>query len=284
MFEVFGSCIRRLCGSLWLISLLLSPPAALVVFSFLTYALPSQSLLSFAIFFPLFPLSFGNSINYPVVRFSFFKKIQFDSLKRFVSKSAPPRFTMLWPSLSLLSFGASLASSFVLPARNTQEPSSTTFSLDVARSETGKRDFQREWAAVRQKWGGSASKSGPSAFSLADDGTSQVNAYKKVRADNVQMDSSTFTPWETMICTWPTSRLATRRRLSRWRWIPALLMCTYGLIGFMMIFLTQNRWVQSTDTTYRVNRNGPWAPQYHPKDSHTSSLLNESSWDVQYRE
>lgn len=52
----------------------------------------------------------------------------------------------------------------------------------------------------------------------------------------------------------------------------------------IITILTENSWVQSTDTKYRVNRNGPWAPQYHPKDSHTSSLLNESSWDVQYRE
>lgn len=77
---------------------------------------------------------------------------------------------MLWQSLSLLSLAGSLASSYVLPARDTHDASSTTFLFDVARSGTGKRDFQREWAAVRQKWGGSASKSGPAAFSLADDG------------------------------------------------------------------------------------------------------------------
>lgn len=139
---------------------------------------------------------------------------------------------MLWQSLSLLSLAASLVSSFVLPARNTQDTSSATFSFDVARSGTGKRDFQREWAAVRQKWGGSISKPGSSAFSLADDGMLQVNIHNQVGPNDTQMGSSTFTLWETMICTWLTYRLATRRRLSKWRWIPALLMCTYATIDF----------------------------------------------------
>ncbi|KAJ4154996.1 hypothetical protein LMH87_000263 [Akanthomyces muscarius] len=156
---------------------------------------------------------------------------------------------MLWQSLSLLSLAASLVSSFALPARNTQDTSSATFSFDVARSGTGKRDFQREWATVRQKWGGSISKPGSSAFSLADD-DGLVDVHPMGNDDLYLADIQIGNPPQTVKMALDTG--------------------------------SSDVWVQSTDTNYRVNRNGPWAPQYHPKDSHTSSLLNVSSWDVQY--
>lgn len=72
---------------------------------------------------------------------------------------------MLWHSL----LAAATASASVLPIRDAPEPVSS-FALDVARRETGKRDFMREWTAARQKWGGNVPSKGASAFSLADSG------------------------------------------------------------------------------------------------------------------
>lgn len=79
-------------------------------------------------------------------------------------------YIMLWQSLYLLSLVAVFASSAVLPVQDVEDASVVSFSLDVARRESSERNFHQEWAAVRQKWGGKSAKSGPSAFSLADDG------------------------------------------------------------------------------------------------------------------
>lgn len=42
------------------------------------------------------------------------------------------------------------------------------------------------------------------------------------------------------------------------------------------------RWVQSTDTEYSINEQGPWAPQYKPNASETSHLVEDSEWGVRY--
>lgn len=49
-------------------------------------------------------------------------------------------------------------------------PNAKGFSLHVSKPENPKRDFVREWVAVRQKWGGAVPESVASAFSLADAG------------------------------------------------------------------------------------------------------------------
>ncbi|EGX88486.1 endothiapepsin precursor [Cordyceps militaris CM01] len=156
---------------------------------------------------------------------------------------------MLLQSLSVLSLATSFASSFVLPVRDTEALPPTSFSLEVARSETGKRDFQRDWAAARQKWGGSTLKSRPTPFSLADD-DGLVDVHPMGNDDLYLADIQIGNPPQTVKLALDTG--------------------------------SSDVWVQSTDTKYRVNRNGPWAPQYRPKDSQTSSLINESRWDVQY--
>ncbi|KAG8427681.1 hypothetical protein J3459_006481, partial [Metarhizium acridum] len=41
-------------------------------------------------------------------------------------------------------------------------------------------------------------------------------------------------------------------------------------------------WVQSSDSVYRVNEDGPWAPRYLPNNSSTSSRVDKAVWGVQY--
>ncbi|KLO93326.1 aspartic proteinase precursor [Fusarium fujikuroi] len=41
-------------------------------------------------------------------------------------------------------------------------------------------------------------------------------------------------------------------------------------------------WVQSTDTIYRANPEGPWAPRYKPNSSKTSRRLRDAEWEVEY--
>ncbi|KAM3463317.1 hypothetical protein MY5147_002602 [Beauveria neobassiana] len=156
---------------------------------------------------------------------------------------------MLWQCLSFLSLAASLVSAFVLPIRDSQDLGSTSFSFEVARSDTDKRDFHRDWAAARQKWGGSSLNSDSPGFSLAED-DGLVDVHPMGNDDLYLADIQIGNPPQTVKMALDTG--------------------------------SSDVWVQSTDTKYRVNRNGPYAPQYRPKDSHTSSLLNESRWDVQY--
>lgn len=78
---------------------------------------------------------------------------------------------MMWQLASLFGFVVTLTLGSVLPARDSQDSVSTSFSLDVRRREAGKRDFVREWAAARQKWGVNLPQSNGFPFSLADPGT-----------------------------------------------------------------------------------------------------------------
>ena len=41
-------------------------------------------------------------------------------------------------------------------------------------------------------------------------------------------------------------------------------------------------WVQSSDTVYRTNPEGPWAPQYMPNKSRTAHMVKDAEWMVQY--
>lgn len=41
-------------------------------------------------------------------------------------------------------------------------------------------------------------------------------------------------------------------------------------------------WVQSTDTDYHTNTEGPWAPQYKPDASNTSRRMDDAEWAVEY--
>lgn len=41
-------------------------------------------------------------------------------------------------------------------------------------------------------------------------------------------------------------------------------------------------WIQSSDTHYYYNHDGPWAPQYEPNNSRTSEPVNGGSWKVNY--
>lgn len=43
-------------------------------------------------------------------------------------------------------------------------------------------------------------------------------------------------------------------------------------------------WVQSSDTIYRVNDQGPWAPRYKPDSSKTAKRIDKAVWGVEYRE
>lgn len=62
------------------------------------------------------------------------------------------------------------ASAIAIPSLESQHSPVDSFSLSVSRKNAGKRDFVKEWAAVRQKWGGSNAGPASYMFSLADEG------------------------------------------------------------------------------------------------------------------
>lgn len=41
-------------------------------------------------------------------------------------------------------------------------------------------------------------------------------------------------------------------------------------------------WMQSSDTHYYYNRDGPWAPQFKPNESRTSVPVRDAAWEVNY--
>ncbi|KAH8694689.1 aspartic peptidase domain-containing protein [Ilyonectria robusta] len=72
------------------------------------------------------------------------------------------------PPIVFISFLAGLTTAALVPPR--LHPKSTSgFSVPVSKTQSSKRDFVRDWAAARQKWGKGIPNDVLSAFSLLDD-------------------------------------------------------------------------------------------------------------------
>ncbi|KAF4493879.1 aspartic ase precursor [Fusarium agapanthi] len=123
------------------------------------------------------------------------------------------------------------------------------FSLEAAKKSNSKPDFVREWVAAHQKWGKGVSPETLSAFSLLDD-DGRVDV-KPLGADEIYIaDVKVGNPPQTLKMALDTG--------------------------------SADLWVQSTDTIYRANPEGPWAPRYRPNSSKTSRRLRDAEWEVEY--
>lgn len=74
------------------------------------------------------------------------------------------------PPILFVSFLAGLTTAALVPPR-LHGKSTSGFSLLVSKTQGSKRDFVRDWAAARQKWGKGIPDDVLSAFSLLDDGS-----------------------------------------------------------------------------------------------------------------
>ncbi|KAF5017406.1 hypothetical protein F66182_10666 [Fusarium sp. NRRL 66182] len=122
------------------------------------------------------------------------------------------------------------------------------FSLEGTKKDS-KPDFVREWVAAHKKWGKPVPPETLSAFSLLDD-DGRVDV-KPLGNDEIYIaDVKVGTPPQTLKIAVDTG--------------------------------SADLWVQSTDTIYRTNTQGPWAPRYKPNASKTSRRLRDAEWNVEY--
>ncbi|KAF4443279.1 aspartic ase precursor [Fusarium acutatum] len=123
------------------------------------------------------------------------------------------------------------------------------FSLEATKNSNSQPDFVREWVVAHQKWGKGVSPETLSAFSLLDD-DGRVDV-KPLGADEIYIaDVKVGNPPQTLKMALDTG--------------------------------SADLWVQSTDTIYRANPEGPWAPRYKPNSSKTSRRLRDAEWEVEY--
>ncbi|CAJ0555142.1 Ff.00g052070.m01.CDS01 [Fusarium sp. VM40] len=123
------------------------------------------------------------------------------------------------------------------------------FTLEAAKNTNSKPDFVREWVAARLKWGAPVSAEVLSAFSLLDE-EGRVNVHPLGNDSIYIADVQVGTPPQ--------------------------------ILKIAMDTGSADLWVQSTDTIYRANPEGPWAPQYKPNSSKTSRRLHDAEWNVEY--
>ncbi|KAM0428646.1 hypothetical protein ACHAPT_007010 [Fusarium lateritium] len=151
------------------------------------------------------------------------------------------------PLLLVTLLATSLAAALVAP--KIKSPSSG-FSLEASTREGSKPSFVRALVAAKEKWGNGVSREALEAFSLLDDDDGQVDV-EPLENDAIYIaDIKIGNPPQTVKIAIDT-----------------------GSADF---------WVQSTDTIYRYNPEGPWAPQYKPNMSKTSRRLRDATWDVAY--
>ncbi|KAF5718004.1 hypothetical protein FGLOB1_1897 [Fusarium globosum] len=143
----------------------------------------------------------------------------------------------------------SIASASASAAATPQHKGRKGFSLEATKNSNSKPDFVREWVAAHQKWGKGVSPETLSAFSLLDD-DGRVDV-KPLGADEIYIaDVKVGNPPQTLKMALDTG--------------------------------SADLWVQSTDTIYRANPEGPWAPRYKPNSSKTSRRLRDAEWEVGY--
>ncbi|KAM0245354.1 hypothetical protein ACHAP5_005436 [Fusarium lateritium] len=123
------------------------------------------------------------------------------------------------------------------------------FTLEAAKNTHSKPDFVREWVAARLKWGAPVSAEVLSTFSLLDE-EGRVNVHPLGNDSIYIANVPVGTPPQVLKVAMDT-----------------------GSADF---------WVQSTDTIYRANPEGPWAPRYKPNSSKTSRRLHDAEWNVEY--
>ncbi|KAK7413201.1 hypothetical protein QQX98_007925 [Neonectria punicea] len=147
----------------------------------------------------------------------------------------------------LVSVLAGVTGALLPPGQRGKPPS--TFSLPVSKGQGSKRDFVRDWAAARQKWGKGIPEDVLSTFSLLDD--NGLVDVQPLGSDDIYIaDVQVGNPPQTLKIAIDTG--------------------------------SADMWVQSSDTEYMANVEGPWAPQYKPEASNSSRRVEDAEWYVEY--
>ncbi|GAO13289.1 uncharacterized protein UV8b_00749 [Ustilaginoidea virens] len=124
-----------------------------------------------------------------------------------------------------------------------------SFSLDARPKNHGKgRNFASDWLAAHNRWGNEVARGASFAALAEGEGTVYANPMINDEAYITEVEIGT-----------PPQKLK--------------LILDTG---------SSDVWVQSTDTVYRVNSKGPWAPKYKPELSKTAERLDEAVWSVEY--
>ncbi|OAA46306.1 endothiapepsin-like protein [Metarhizium rileyi] len=121
------------------------------------------------------------------------------------------------------------------------------FSLEAKPKLQERRDFMGDWKAAHNRWG---KKKAVSDFRMAFEGEGTVQAKPLIKDQAYVTEVDFGTPAQKLKMILDTG--------------------------------SSDVWVQSSDTIYRVNENGPWAPRYFPNNSSTSSRVDEAIWGVRY--
>ncbi|KJZ80211.1 hypothetical protein HIM_00061 [Hirsutella minnesotensis 3608] len=124
-----------------------------------------------------------------------------------------------------------------------------SFSLAVTKKQHHRRDFLNEWAAAHRKWGSGVPHEAAHMFSLAQGGSLievQPLPHDEIYVADIEIGN-------------PPQR-----------------------IKMALDTGSSDVWVHSTDTKYRVNQRGPWAPPYDPSASTTAHPVDKAMWNIRY--
>nr|AAQ73634.1 endothiapepsin-like protein [Epichloe festucae] len=155
-------------------------------------------------------------------------------------------------------------------------PSKRSFSLEARPKNDQRRDFASDWAAAHGRWGSSASKASLGKSALAE-GEGSAGARPIVHDQAYITEVEFGTPPQKLKMILDTgssdvfvyaSQLVTQFNVEEYE-------------TGVLIFIHAS-WVQSSDTIYRVNDQGPWAPRYKPDSSKTARRIDKAVWGVEY--
>ncbi|KAL3960329.1 hypothetical protein ACCO45_005446 [Purpureocillium lilacinum] len=124
------------------------------------------------------------------------------------------------------------------------------FTLEVTQKQAGQSDYLTAWAAAHRKWGKGVPKGAAEMLALSDGGESRVDALPLVHDKAYVAEIEVGTPPQK--------------------------------VKVLLDTGSSDVWVQSTDTKYRINKQGPHAPRYNPKHSNTSRAIEDAMWNIEY--